>query len=398
LIGKIRQLNWIDDNKYELVTGGLIDTIMVKLNFRSEENPGYIKRAIFYSAVTWFPLMLLSIFEGNLIDENVDINFLEDFLTHIRFLLVVPFLVMIERVVDNSLDNYVNSTHRIIEEKEEIKFGAITKRLQNLSDAFLPEVIFILIIGLIIFTNWSSLEFSQSKWNLRREELGSDFSIAGIYYLFISIPIYELLLIRWFWRWCIWTYSVFKFSRLNYNIESTHADKMAGMEYLNIVPFNFGIVALSLAAITSALLGIGIVYFNHSLTEYYYLILAFIIVIPVTIYLPLLLFIPALIKAKIRGISYFGSLIQHHNVLYKLKWMSGSMPENENILGSLDNSSMADINGAYQQSISEMSSIPINLRMMISVMLILIIPFIPLLGTMYTFGELINKLIEVFMS
>ena len=104
---KAQQLNWVEDQQYGLVTGGLIDTIMGKLHFRSDRNPGYIKRAIFYLAITWLPLMLLSIFEGNLIDENVDINFVEDFLTHIRFLVVVPFLVMIESVVDNSLDNYV---------------------------------------------------------------------------------------------------------------------------------------------------------------------------------------------------------------------------------------------------------------------------------------------------
>jgi hypothetical protein len=75
--------------------------------------------------------------------------------------------------------------------------------------------------------------------------------------------------------------------------------------------------------------------------------------------------------------------------------MEGQLPKNEHLLGSLDNSSMADINGSYQQAVKEMSIIPINRKSLIWMILMLMIPFLPLLFTMYSLKDLVDKLLKV---
>ena len=72
--------------------------------------------------------------------------------------------------------------------------------------------------------------------------------------------------------------------------------------------------------------------------------------------------------------------------------MEGKLPEGENILSSLDNSSMADINGSYQQAVKELELIPVNRKSLVAIMFLLLIPFTPLLFTIYSFSELISKM------
>lgn len=389
----------LDQNKkYGLCSGGLVNNLLLKLYSKISVNSTCLNRAIIAAVVTWLPLLILSIFENSFINEKVEINFIEDFLTHTRFLVVIPFVILVENIVDNALDSYINHTRKLVFEKDLSVFDNIVDKLIRLSNRFLPEIIFLFLITFSIYLDFSDPNFQKSKWNYVVANSNIDFSFAGSYYLFISFPIFQLLMFRWLWRWFLWFYSAIKFSRLQLNIEATHADQMSGLEYLNIVPYLFGFVAMSFGAILSAVLGMEIIYESQPLDTYYLTILAFVIIMPLIIYMPLLFFIPVLIRSKISGIYNFGELLQRHNILYKLKWMSGEMPKDEHILGSLDNSSMADINGSYAQSIKESQSVPINRKKLISSMLFLLVPFLPLIFTVYTFGELFDKLLKVLLG
>ena len=203
---------------------------------------------------------------------------------------------------------------------------------------------------------------------------------------------------RWLWRWIIWIYTAIRFSTLDLRIEATHADQAAGLRYLNLVPLTFGVLYLSVSTTFSANIAMNVIYFGGKLNEYPNSILGFVIVVSLILFSPLLSFIPSLIKARIMGIKYFGSLIQYHNNLYKEKWMGKDLPESESILGSLDNSSMADINGTYEQSINSMRIIPINLRDIIAVMILLLFPFLPLLFLLYSPAELVTRLISIIFG
>jgi hypothetical protein len=182
---------------------------------------------------------------------------------------------------------------------------------------------------------------------------------------------------------------------LDLKIEASHADQMAGLEYMGLVPMTFCFLSLAFSAMFSALAGEDIIYNGATLKEYYYPILFFVISIPVVIHLPLLAMIPNLLKAKTRAMNKFSSLIQYHNNLYREKWMEGQLPKDDHILGSLDNSSMADINGSYQQAVKDMSIVPINQKSIIGMVLMLLIPFLPLLFTQYSLKDLLLSLFQV---
>ena len=96
---------------------------------------------------------------------------------------------------------------------------------------------------------------------------------------------------------------------------------------------------------------------------------------------------PKLINAKRDGIIRFGGLVREHNIDYTNKWIDKKKDNNDAILGTMDNSSLADINGSYSP-IENIKLFPIDLKMILISFVLNALPYIPLVFTYYSFKEL----------
>ena len=141
----------------------------------------------------------------------------------------------------------------------------------------------------------------------------------------------------------------------------------------------------------------NIIHQDGIFSEYALTILIYVVLLPIFLYAPLLLFIPTLIRAKSNGIFKFGNLLRKHNLDYIEKWIYSPETKDHRILGSMDNSSLADINGSYEP-IREMKIIPIDFRLLVTSALLNSIPYIPLVFTNYTFREVIDFVIQFLVG
>jgi len=382
-----------DYDGFSLVSGGLIYSIM-KL-FQKSEDPRKSRRgrAFIFALITWLPLGVLAVFEGTIFPEAMGINFIQDFETHVRFLFAVPFLILIEKLVDSSFINYIKTSDNLIVDKQQPVFNKMVSNVNKLSNLYLPEIIILIIIYSLTFITWDDHFLIESSKNYLYNQQHKTLTLAGFYYLFVSFPIYQLLLFRWLWRFIIWVYSILKISSLTFQIEAVNIDQMAGLTYLNQVPMLFSYIFFALAAVLSSSLGLDIVFEGVSLKNNYLDILFFVILGPVLLYAPLLVFIPLLIETKSKAIHGMGNLVAKHNLDYMKKWVYNKPPSNEPILGSIDNSSLSDINAAYAPVI-KMKLVPINFKMFLLSCTILLLPFIPLAFTYYSFTDLFGMIIK----
>lgn len=387
----MKPIQWENSTKHSLVRGGLLDTVLQKLRLVSQERPQVLRRALVLSAISWLPLCVLTVLGGTFTGSGVAITFLEDFVVHTRLLLVVPFLILAEKLVDPAYDNYVKSTGLIVEGDQKIKFQAIVARTDGASNSWIPEAVMLVLIASVTFLSWEQNIADISRWEFSRQGGSVSLNIAGYWFAVVSIPIFQILLARWIWRWIVWAYSAVRFAGLELSLEASHSDKMAGLGYLGIVPLTFGVLSVSLAAVFSSQIGEAVAYEGAALKEFTYGVGFFVVLLPLVLFSPLLAYVPLLIKTKARGIYSFGSLVQYHNNLYREKWLEGRPPEGRSILGAPDNSSMADINGSYA-AVTQMNVIPIRAWSVAEVCLLLLIPFIPLLGLAYSLSEIISML------
>ena len=395
---KQNNLDSISSANYEgfsLVSGGLIYSLTSVFRRKGEQNRDRLITAIALALITWLPLCLLALYYGTLNDNDTTISFFEDFLVHVRFLIIIPFLILIEGIVDKTFVEYIKNTDNIIPNEEQKRYNQLVKRLGKLGSSFIPEIIILAVYYISIIINPQLLSYEDSARNYLINGSSNTLNIAGWYNFAICVPIFLLLNFRWAWRWIIWVYSIIKISHFKLFADPLHADKVAGLGYLNLVPLTFSFIIMAPAAMMSALIGSEIIYNNASFMSYTHLILFYIFFMPIILYSPLFLFIPKLINAKREGMLKFGGLVREHNYNYVKKWIDGKPVKDQSILGTLDNSSLADINGSYAP-VEEMQLSPIDLRLIAVSIIMFAVPFIPLIFTYYSFAELFDLLMKSF--
>ena len=380
-----------DLRKSTFVAGGLFHKISAFFHKKNVSAIGSPRVAIGLVLITWVPLFLLTVFSETNNNSVQSIGFFEDYFLQIRLLLVLPFLILVEKPIDSTFVKYIQNTYKLVEGIDKEKFMSLIDRIRRLVKSFLPEILFLLVIYVSIIQNWDELWVFDSNQNYLTNSDNS-LNAAGWYYLLVCSPLLQLLIFRWLWRWIVWAYSIFSISRLNLKMDPFHADTMAGLQYLNYAPLTLSLVLIASSAILSSYISVEILQYGNALSDYVIEIVAYVIVFPILLYLPLLLFLGVLTKAKRYGIQYFGDLVRKHNLEYDQKWVKGGPPVDEPLVGSPDHSSLADINGSYGP-IQSMKPFPIDYKMIISSMALSLLPFLPLVFTYYSASELFKMLI-----
>ena len=385
-------VSWAEDRQYSLVTGGMFYCLMTKIGIVRGDRRRLALRALLFAAVAWLPLAIVTLINGTFSGEGVQLSFIEDFAVHIRLLLVIPFFIWVETIVDPAFDTDMNQTRRLVPPDAEKRFERIVRTTDSLSNSWIPEIVFLIGIYALYLFSGESLQIEGSHWSGGMP--GSGDEIAAGYYLLVAVPIYQLLTAHWLWRWIVWGYSVLRASFLPLRIDAAHADKMAGLGYMTLVPAAFSMVCLGFSLVFTAWIAEQILYGGSTLDGFYLPVGAFVVSIPLATHLPLLSFTPMMIREKVHAMSRYGSLLQYHNNLFRAKWLEGNLPD-ESSLGSLDNSSIADINSSYQQAIRDMQLFPFTRASIVYPILLLFLPFTPLVFTVYSLPELVSTLAQI---
>src|SRR3954465_5447045 len=88
----------LDTADFSLVMGGPLFQLMRRAHLSDDSLHLVLQRVVFLALLAWLPLMLLSALEGHLLG-GVAVPFFLDLDVHIRFLAVVPLLIVAEVVV-----------------------------------------------------------------------------------------------------------------------------------------------------------------------------------------------------------------------------------------------------------------------------------------------------------
>jgi hypothetical protein len=80
--------------EFSLVSGGLFNALLVRCRLLREPVELLRERSLVFVAITWLPLLVISLLEGNVWGSNVHLPFLFDVSTHARFLIAIPLLFL----------------------------------------------------------------------------------------------------------------------------------------------------------------------------------------------------------------------------------------------------------------------------------------------------------------
>ncbi len=383
---------------FSLVHGGPLFQFFLRAHLSDDALELARQRIIVIALLAWLPLLLLSALEGQLIGGSVAVPFLMDVEVHVKFLLAIPLLVGAELVVHRRMRLLVKQflERNLIPESVLPRFDAAIHSAFRLRNSTFAEVLLLaLVYGVGILVIWRHyMALDAPTWFATPTADGSSLSLAGMWYAYLSLPIFQFLLIRWYFRLFVWARFLWQVSRIELNLVPTHPDRTGGLGFLAGTVFAFIPLLMAHGAIVAGNLANRIFYLGSSLPEFKGEILLLVAWLLFVVLGPLLVFAPKLAEAKRTGLREYGTLAQRYVREFDTKWLRGGAPADEPFMGSGDIQSLADLGNSYEV-VRTMKVAPVSKEAILRLAAAVVVPVVPLMLTMMPWEELLKKLFGI---
>ncbi|GAB2483402.1 hypothetical protein [Algoriphagus taiwanensis] len=387
----------IPDSEFSITRGGLLYKFLRGIGVILPEKPSILRQILFFTLFSYLPLLVLSLVEGLHLGNKVEVPFLVEFASAIRFLLVIPLLLVSEVIVDKRVKLTLNQFERsnLLSESGKAKFEAAKLDADRLGESIWGDLVIILLILSYLLFRIHVNSVEMTTWAYPNPADPSEHSLAGIWAAYVSYPIFQFMILRWIWRWIIWSRMMRKISRADLAIITTHPDQSGGLGFLGEPPMPFSIFTLALSIVFSGIMAERVIFQGLHLHDHYPLIALFAILCILINLLPLIHFITILNKARIKGIYDYHALISRHHREFEKKWISSGKTTPEEILGSPDASSAADIQAVYE-AVKKMTPYPFNLKSMVATLVLVLFPLLFVFALEIPLLDLLKKLAGIF--
>jgi hypothetical protein len=268
------------------------------------------------------------------------------------------------------------------------RFLAIAQRAALLGNSWLVEIVLaVLTIMLIVSGVRSDLPPDISTW---RNVAGTPtLTWAGWWYSLFCLPLFQFLCWRWCWRLLIWAWFLWRMSRLDLQLIPTHPDLAGGLgglgvAHVNLSPLSFGVSAMMVASFAE-----GVRFGGEPLQSLTLPLAAIVVGSTADILAPLVFFTPLLLQVKQTGLFEYGALATAYTRAFAARWL-GSGPPHEELLGSADIQSLADLSNSFE-IIHNMRIVPFSANDVLILALASAVPMLPLLLIILPLNELILR-------
>jgi len=385
-----------DSEDFSLVHGGPLFQLFLRAHLSSDAMTLVGRRIVTFVLITWVPLLVGSALDGHLLDGRVAVPFLLDVETHVRFLIVVPLLLAAELAVHQRLRSVTRTflERNLIPAAAVPRFDAAVTSAFRLRNSVLAEVlllVFVYAVGvLVVWRRYTALD--TSTWYATVSDVGSTLSSAGMWYAYVALPIFQFLLLRWYFRLLVWIRFLWQVSRIDLALVPTHPDQLGGLGFLGNTVYAFSVLLVAHGAMLAAQIANRSFFVGAALRDFKVEIAVLAAFLMFVVFGPLLVFSPQLARAKRRGLIEYGTLAEHYVRDFDGKWLRGRAPEGEPLLGSADVQSLADMGNSFAV-VRTMRLVPITRDAVLEVAACVLVPLLPLLLTVMPLEELMKRLL-----
>jgi hypothetical protein len=385
---------------FSLVLGGPLFQLMRRAHVSDGALELVRRRILLFVSLTWLPLLVLSVLGGQAFGGSAPVPFLWDVEAHARFLVALPLLIVAELVVHQRMRPVVRQfvERNLIPQEELPRFDAAIASAFRLRNAVLVEALLIALVYLVgvtlVWRHFVALSTTATWYSTPTAE-GLKVSPTGWWYVCVSLPVFQFLLLRWYYRILIWVRFLWRVSRIELSLIPTHPDRVGGLGFLPLVSFAFAPLAVAHGAMLAGLIANRIFYLRAVLPDFKAEIAAVVLFLLCLVLGPFLMFAPQLAVAKRRGLREYGTLAERYVREFDSKWVRApAATANEPLIGSADIQSLADLDNSFE-IVKTMRVAPITRDALIGVVGATLAPVVPLALTMMSLEELVKTLFGI---
>jgi hypothetical protein len=345
-------------------------------------------------------LLVLSLLDGVALGTAVRVPFLFDVDLHLRFLLSLPILIAAELIVHQRTRIVVGQffAQDLVPDSLRARFDVALKGAAKLRNSIVAELILIAVVyGVGIFVVWRHYMVLDVPTWYATPELGRvQPKLAGWWYFFVSLPVYQFILLRWYWRLVVWTRFLWQVSRLPLAYQPLHPDGNGGIGFLSGVTRAFAPLLFAQGVLLAGTLANTILYEGEVLTSFYVEVVLFVAFLVFVIVGPFFLFMLPLSAAKRQSLREYSQLSRRYADEFADKWIHSTRPAGEALVGSADIQSLADLGNSFDR-VRGMSVVPITRGAVAQLVVATLLPLAPLLLTLISFEELLKRILKVLV-
>jgi hypothetical protein len=171
---------------FSLVLGGPLYQLLRRAHLSDDALALQRRRVVTLALITWLPLLLLAALSGRLLDGSVTVPFLHDVEVHVRFLVVLPLLVVAELVVHQRMRTVVSTfrDRHLVAPADLGRLDSAIASAYRLRNSVTAEVLlfdFVYAVGFSVV--WRQfLALDAATWYATPAADGSALTFAGVWY------------------------------------------------------------------------------------------------------------------------------------------------------------------------------------------------------------------------
>ncbi|MFC1778311.1 hypothetical protein ACFL3I_13390 [Pseudomonadota bacterium] len=384
--------------QFSLIEGGPFHTVLAKLGLLGKDRLPTWRTALVLALVAWIPPAILAITQSLLYADYSGWGFFTDGTVYTRYVVAIMVMVATERFADGRISILVNQflQARLLDADVREKFRDIVAQADRRVSWSSVEGILLLIA---LVWSWVSFYFistvSVSGWEEWTTGGGTQLSWAGTAGELLANPVFLFLVLRWFWRFLVWTMLLAQVARLPLRLTAVHPDKSGGLIFLAMFPAIFSGFVFALSCVASSSLIKSMALLPQSQAFIWFAIGGWVLMMALIFLAPLFLFSAPLYRAREQALIEYGRLAQIHHQAFHDAWVSGGR-DTEEMLGHPDPSSVADLNVCVE-AVLDMKIVPLDRDAVLQLVVAAFAPFLVFLALRMPLAEILKWILGVIL-
>jgi hypothetical protein len=383
---------------FSIIIGGPLFQALRRARLAGDALQLVNRRIIVIATFAWVPLLVLSAAEGRAWGYTVAVPFLHDIDVHARFLIALPLLIVSEIVVHQRMRPVVTTfvTLGLVPASVRDRFNASVDSAMRLRNSLVAELmLFAIVYGVGILVVWRYyVALAAPTWYATPTPDGRQLHLAGWWYLLVSLPMFQFLLVRWYFRIFIWGRFLWDVSRLDLKYAPMHPDRLGGLGFLSRIGYAFAPLLVAQGTLLAGMIANRIFFEGAKLTDFKIEVFTFVAIMVTVVLAPLLAFVGPLARARRDGLRDYRHLAKRHLDEFEAKWLHGGAEAGELLVGNPDVSSLTDMASSFDV-IREMRVFPVTRTLVMELAVLTLLPIAPLLLTMISLEQLLGQFVKI---
>jgi hypothetical protein len=381
--------------QFSLVLGGPLFQLYRRAHLSGDALEMLLRRVLAITLFAWLPLLFLSVLEKHAVGGAIRIPFLRDIEANVRFLVALPVLIIAELVVHKRISPVRRFVERSIVVTEDLPaFDAAVNSALRVRDSMTVELVLLVLVYTLGLWTWrSQIALGEPTWYATLAAKQLHLTLAGYWYVFVSIPVFQFILLRWYVRLVIWFRLLWQISRLNLHLTAAHPDRAGGIGFLGKSSYAFSPILFAEGTLLAGLIASRVLYEGRALLSFKMQAAGFVGFFVLVILGPLVMFTPLLDRTRRKGSAGYGLLANRYLFRFEEKWISGAASETSELLGTKDIQALSDVANIYA-AVRQMRLVPFGSQDITRLAFATAAPLLPLMLTIFPLGELVKILIK----